>query len=105
MPRLESLRKIENNYRYYTGHFAGAFFNRKSNLQEVRRMQVNEKIALDVAEAAELLGVSRPTMYNICNRSDFTATFKIGSRTKISREGLIEWVRRQTDDAGTKYAN
>ena len=46
-------------------------------------MQTTEKLALDVAEAAELLGISKPTMYNICNRADFTAMFKIGTRTKI----------------------
>lgn len=68
-------------------------------------MQTNEKIALDVAEAAELLGISKPTMYTICNRSDFTAMFKIGTRTKISREGLLDWVRKQTSDTETKYAN
>lgn len=59
-------------------------------------MKSIEKLALDVSEAAELLGVSKPTMYNICAGSDFTAMFKIGTRTKISREGLEDWVRQQT---------
>lgn len=58
-----------------------------------------EKLALDVSEAAELLGVSRPTMYEIMNRTDFTAAFRIGTRRKISRAGLIEWIEKQTEEA------
>lgn len=61
-------------------------------------MQTTEKIALDVSEAAALLGVSRPTMYQIMNRADFHAAFYIGSRRKISREGLIEWIKAQTNE-------
>ena len=53
-------------------------------------MQTTEKLALDVAEAAELLGISKPTMYNICNRADFTAMFKIGTRTKIRLCGTVK---------------
>ena len=55
-----------------------------------------EKIALDVSEAAALLGVSRPTMYAIMNREDFTASFRIGTRRKVSRAGLMAWIERQT---------
>ncbi len=58
-------------------------------------MQTIEKIALDVSEAAALLGISKPTMYQIMNRSDFRADFYIGTRRKVSREGLIEWVQAQ----------
>ena len=57
-----------------------------------------EKLALDVTEAAALLGVSRPTMYQIMDRADFHAGFYVGRRRKISREGLSEWVRKQTED-------
>ena len=60
-------------------------------------MQKTEKIALDVSEMAELLGISRPTAYHILNRADFTADFFIGTRRKISREGLEAWVRKQTE--------
>ena len=60
-------------------------------------MLTTEKLALDVTEAAALLGVSRPTMYDILNREDFHAAFYVGRRRKISREGLSEWVRKQTE--------
>lgn len=62
-------------------------------------MPRSEKIALSVSEAAALLGVSRPTMYEIARRADFDAAFKVGSRTLISRSKLTEWVDRQTGGA------
>lgn len=56
-----------------------------------------QKIALSVSEAAIFLGVSRPTMYQLTRREGFP-TFKVGSRTLISRAGLEAWVQAQ---AGT----
>ena len=57
---------------------------------------MNEKIALDVSEAASILGVSRPTMYQILNREDVHLDFYIGTRRKVSRKALQEWVEQQT---------
>lgn len=65
-------------------------------------MSSGEKLALSVAEAAELLGVSRPTVYDLIHRPDFPS-FKVGSRTLISRSGLAAWVDRQagaSEEAG-----
>ena len=56
------------------------------------------KLLLDVSEAAELCGVSRPTMYAVLNRADFDAAFYIGKRRKISRAGLERWIARQTGE-------
>lgn len=56
------------------------------------------KLLLDVSEAAELCGVSRPLMYAIMNRADFDAAFYIGRRRKISRAGLEKWIARQTGE-------
>ena len=55
-----------------------------------------EKILLDVSEMAEVLGISRPTAYQILNRADFDAAFYIGRRRKVSRAGLEKWIERQT---------
>ena len=52
-------------------------------------------IAVSVAKAAEMLGVSWPTLYALIHTDGFPS-FKIGSRTLVSTEGLAEWVRRQT---------
>lgn len=53
-----------------------------------------EPLAVSAPEAARLLGVSKPTVYQLMNRADFPA-FKIGTRTLISVEGLREWTRKQ----------
>lgn len=57
-------------------------------------MNVNEKITLNVSEVAELLGVSRPVVYQLIHREDFPA-FKIGKRTLVPRLALEEWANRQ----------
>ena len=56
------------------------------------------KLALSVSETANLLGVSRPTVYGLIHRGDFPA-FKVGSRTLISRAGLAAWVEKQSAPA------
>lgn len=53
-----------------------------------------ERLALNVTEAAECLGISRPTMYELLRREDFPS-FRIGTRQLVSRDGLAEWVRKQ----------
>jgi excisionase family DNA binding protein len=54
-----------------------------------------DKIAVTVQEAAELLSVSVPTLYDMA-RSEGFPMFKVGRRTLISRSGLEEWVNAQT---------
>ena len=61
-----------------------------------------EPLAVSAPEAARLLGVSKPKVYDLMGHSDFPA-FKIGGRTLVSVEGLREWVRKQMEvnaDAG-----
>lgn len=52
-----------------------------------------EKLTLSVDEAAEQIGVCRKTMYNLTHVQGFPV-IKIGRRTRISYEGLREWVRK-----------
>lgn len=54
-----------------------------------------EPFAVSVAEAARLLGVSRPTIYGLIHTEGFPS-FKLGGRTLVSVEGLRDWVQRQT---------
>ena len=56
-----------------------------------------EPLAVSAPEAARLLGVSKPTVYQMMNREDFPA-FKVGARTLISVEGLREWMRKQVNE-------
>lgn len=53
-----------------------------------------DKIALNVTEAAEALGVSRTVVYQLMRRGDFPS-FKIGSRTVVPKKALEEWANRQ----------
>ena len=57
-----------------------------------------QPMAVSAAEAARLLGVSRPTMYQIMDRADFPS-FRVGSRVLVSVTGLQEWIDRQTKEA------
>jgi len=54
-----------------------------------------EKMALSISEAAKLLGVSRPTMYTLVNRTDFPS-FRVGSRRLIPVDGLRDWMAKQS---------
>lgn len=56
-----------------------------------------EPLAVGTTEAARLLGVSRPTLYQLLNRADFPS-FRVGSRVLISVSGLQEWIDRQTKE-------
>lgn len=59
-----------------------------------------EPLAVGTTEAARLLGVSRPTLYQLLNRADFPS-FRVGGRVLISVAGLQEWINRQTkEDVG-----
>ena len=43
-----------------------------------------EKLAISVREAAEILGISVPTAYELARRADFPA-FHVGRRTLVDR--------------------
>ena len=54
-----------------------------------------EPLAVSAAEAARLLDVSRPTLYNLLNQSGFPS-FRVGNRVLVSVAGLQDWVDQQT---------
>lgn len=55
-----------------------------------------EPLAVSPAECARLLGVSRSKVYDLINRGDFPS-FKVGTRTLISVEGLRVWIAKQSE--------
>lgn len=59
-----------------------------------------EPIAVRPAEAARLLGISRPKIYELIARDDFKGRFKLDGCTLISVEALKEWVRAQCGTGG-----
>lgn len=54
-----------------------------------------DPLAVSPAECVRLLGISRPKVYDLLHQNDFPS-FKLGSRTLISVDGLREWISRQT---------
>ena len=53
------------------------------------------ELVYNVTEAAEALGISRRSMYELLYREDFPASLKIGGRRLISKELLAERVKTQ----------
>ena len=56
------------------------------------------RIAVSPPEAARMLGISKPKLYEVMRQEGFPA-FKLGGRTLISVDGLRQWV---ADQAGVK---
>ena len=56
-----------------------------------------EPIAVRANEAARLLGISKPKLYELARRKDFKAAFKMGGCTLFAVEGLRAWVAEQTE--------
>jgi excisionase family DNA binding protein len=55
-----------------------------------------DKLAYSLTETAQVLGVSRPTIYALIRQEGFPV-FRVGGRQLVSVEGLQEWVRHQTE--------
>lgn len=53
-----------------------------------------EPLAVGTTEAARLLGVSRPTLYQLLNQEGFPS-FRVGGRVLISVAGLQSWINQQ----------
>ncbi len=58
------------------------------------------ELVYNVTEAAQALGISRRTMYELMHREDFPPALKIGRRRLISKELLAEWVKAQAANKG-----
>lgn len=56
-----------------------------------------EKISLTVAEAAEQMSVSRPTILSWVHRADGLPHFYAGRKILIPRQSLVNWATRQAD--------
>ena len=53
--------------------------------------QTNERLTLTPEEAAKQLGVSKPTMYALCNRKDFPSV-RVGRKIIIPLAALEKWL-------------
>ena len=55
-----------------------------------------DPLAVSVSEAAQLVGLSRPKVYQLMQAGDFPS-FKVGTRTLIPMDGLRAWVAAQAE--------
>lgn len=51
----------------------------------------SDKRTYSVAEAAQILGVSKKSVYNLCGKDVFK-TVRIGSSLRISKRSFDEWL-------------
>ena len=51
------------------------------------------KMTLSVREAAELIGISKPSMYEVV-RAGKVRSVKVGKKILISRQSLLDWLKK-----------
>ena len=59
--------------------------------------QTSERLTLTPEEAAKQLGVSKPTMYALCNRKDFPSV-RVGRKIIIPLASLEKWLEAQATE-------
>lgn len=58
-----------------------------------------EKMVLTVEETREMLGIARPTVYQLVHRKDFPV-IRIGRRILVPKKQLEDWIDRQIMENG-----
>lgn len=59
-----------------------------------------ERICLTVEQAAQSLGISRPTMLELTHKAGFPC-FHVGRRILIPKSALVIWADRQAAEGAT----
>ncbi len=52
---------------------------------------VSDKRSYSVTEAADILGVSKRSVYNLCSQNAFKSV-RIGTKLRISKKSFDEWL-------------
>ena len=65
-------------------------------MPKAQEQKLIDRVTVNAEECAILLGVSKPTVYELLHRDGFPC-FKLGTRTLISVDGLRRWVQKQTE--------
>jgi len=67
-------------------------------VQTMKEPEPNPMV-ITVTEAAKILGISRPSMYEITERQDFNALVRVGKRKLILFSRLTSWLEKQADNS------
>lgn len=70
-------------------------------LENVTANYSQEKRCYTVKELQEILGISRPTVYELLKRNEFR-WIQIGTKYRISKKSFDEWLDRKINDIGQK---
>ena len=62
-------------------------------------VQANERLTLTAEEAAQQLGISMPSMYQLCRKADFPS-LRVGRKILVSLSGLEKWIDKQAAEGG-----
>lgn len=65
-------------------------------MEKTEQLRKVDKLAVSMTEAAALLDISRPTLYQLSHSEGFPC-FCIGTRRLVSVDGLREWIKKQTE--------
>ena len=66
---------------------------------QMEKEKLIDRLTVSPSEGAALLGISRPTFYDLLHRQDGIPSFKIGQRTLVPVDGLRSWIANQTKGA------
>ena len=79
--------------------------SKRKHISREARIQMMDEEILDVAGAAELLGVSKKAVYGLLKKGDMPAR-KVGKEWRFSRKNLINWVANAENlDTGNTAGN
>jgi len=62
-----------------------------ADITSVHQEVVSEKRSYSVAEIAEILGVSKRSVYNLCS-AGVIKSVRIGAKLRISKKSFDEWL-------------
>ena len=63
-----------------------------------QQIRLIDRLAVSPTEAAQLIGVSRPVIYNLLEMDNGIPSLKIGSRRIIPIDGLRRWLNERTEE-------
>lgn len=86
---LYTQEQVEEAVRYAVSHLLAS--NLDNDIPQNNSPTQNEREALTVSQAAEILGISKPKMYEIV-RARKVRSVHVGKKIIISRQSLFDWL-------------